>query len=71
MPDKGGIIYYKDGVKLTSFLVDHGYVEPAYGFHVDYAGHSVVLSGYTIYSSNLVKRAKGVDLLVYCLSIGS
>lgn len=71
LPEKGGVVYNKDGVKVTAFLVDHGHVEPAYGFRVDYAGHAVVLSGDTTYSSNLVKQAKGVDLLVHSLSIGS
>lgn len=49
MPDKGGVVYNKDGIKITAFLVDHGYVEPAYGFHVDYAGHSIVYNLFITY----------------------
>ncbi|MEA1227975.1 hypothetical protein ODQ17_01250 [Acinetobacter sp. IRS14] len=64
-------VYNKDGVKVTAVLVDHGHVEPAYGFRVDYAGHAVVLSGDTTYSSNLVKQAKDVNLLVHSISSGS
>jgi len=60
-----GVIYEKDGVKVTAFEVEHGPVKPAFGFRVDYKGHSVVLSGDTKYSNNLVAFAKGTDLLVH------
>ena len=53
------------GVKVTPFLVDHGPVKPAYGWRIDYAGKSVVLSGDTRYSENLVAHAKGCDVLVH------
>ena len=53
------------------YLVNHGYVAPAYGFRVDYAGHAVVLSGDTAYAPNLVAHGKGADLLVHCVAIGS
>jgi ribonuclease Z len=60
-----GTVYEKNGVKITSFLVDHGPVKPAYGYRVDYAGHSVALSGDTRPSDNLVRFAKGVDVLIH------
>jgi ribonuclease Z len=60
-----GVIYQKDGVTVTAFEVDHAPVKPAFGFRVDYKGHSVVLSGDTKYSNNLVGFAKGSDLLVH------
>ena len=66
-----GVAYEHDGVKVTAFLVNHGNVRPAYGFRVDYAGHAVVLSGDTAYAPNLVANAKGADLLVHCVAIGS
>ena len=66
-----GVAYERDGVKVTAFLVNHGYVVPAYGFRVDYAAHAVVLSGDTAYAPNLVANAKGADLLVHCVAIGS
>ncbi len=52
-------------VKITPFLVDHGPVKPAYGYRIDYAGKSVVLSGDTRYSENLIAHAKGCDVLVH------
>jgi len=66
-----GVVYERDGVKVTAFLVNHGHVVPAYGFRVDYGGHAVALSGDTAYSPNLVSQAKGVDLLIHCVAIGS
>jgi len=66
-----GVMYERDGVKVTAFLVNHGRVAPAYGFRVDYAGHAVVLSGDTTYAPNLIANAKGADLLVHCVAIGS
>ena len=60
-----GIVYHANGVKVTAFLVDHGPVKPAYGYRVEYRQHSVVLSGDTRPSENLVKFAKGADLLIH------
>jgi ribonuclease Z len=60
-----GVVYESGGVTVTAFLVDHGPVRPAYGYRVDYRGHSVVLSGDTKPSDNLVKFAAGVDVLIH------
>ena len=38
---------------------------PAFGYRVDYAGHSVVFSGDTTYSPNLVSFAQGTDVLIH------
>lgn len=59
------IVFERNGVKVTSFLVDHGVVRPALGYRVDAGGRSVVLSGDTRYSPNLISHAKGVDLLIH------
>lgn len=60
-----GVVYEKSGVKVTAFEVDHAPVKPAFGYRIDYAGHSVVLSGDTRVSENLVRYAQGVDVLVH------
>lgn len=60
-----GVVYESGGVKITAFLVEHGLVKPAFGFRVDYAGHSVVLSGDTNYSENLIHYARGTDVLIH------
>jgi ribonuclease Z len=59
------VVFDRGGVKVTSFLVDHGIVRPALGYRVDAGGRSVVLSGDTRYSPNLIQHAKGVDLLIH------
>ncbi len=60
-----GIVYEKNGLKVTAFEVDHGRVKPAFGFRIDYAGRSVVLSGDTRLNENLICFAQGADLLVH------
>jgi ribonuclease Z len=60
-----GVVYEANGVKVTAFLVDHGPIKPAFGYRVDYRGHSVVLSGDTKPSDNLVKFSQGVDVLIH------
>jgi len=60
-----GVVYESNGVKVTAFLVDHGLVKPALGYRIDYQAHSVVLSGDTRPSDNLVKFAQGADVLVH------
>jgi len=50
---------------VTAFLVDHGPVKPAFGYRVDAGGHSVVMSGDTRFSENLIKNATGVDVLIH------
>jgi ribonuclease Z len=62
---KQGVVFEKNGVKVTAFLVDHGPVKPAFGYRVDYAGHSVAISGDTRPSDNLVRYSKGVDVLIH------
>lgn len=64
-----GVIYQKNGVKVIAFLVDHFPVVPAFGYRIEYNGHSVVLSGDTRYSENLIKFAKGADLLIHEVAI--
>ena len=60
-----GVLHEKAGVKITAFEVDHTPVKPAFGYRIDYAGRSVVLSGDTRVSDNLIRYAQGVDLLVH------
>lgn len=60
-----GIVYEQRGLRVTAFIVDHGAVKPAFGYRVDYAGHSVVLSGDTKFSENLVKFAREADCLIH------
>jgi len=60
-----GIVYEKNGVKVTAFEVDHPPVKPAFGYRIDSDGRCVVLSGDTSPSENLIRHAQGADLLVH------
>jgi len=60
-----GVVYESNGVKVTAFLVDHGPVTPAFGYRIAFGGHSLVISGDTKPSENLVKFASGVDVLIH------
>jgi len=60
-----GIVNDQNGVKVTAFEVDHGPVKPAFGYRVDFDGRSVVLSGDTRFSENLIRASKGADLLIH------
>ncbi len=63
---KEGLVCDKDGVKVSTFEVDHGGEElPAFGYRVDYRGRSAVLSGDTTFNENLIRHAQGTDLLVH------
>jgi ribonuclease Z len=52
-------------VKVTAVLVDHGPVQRAFGYRVDFNGRSVALSGDTKPSPSLVKASAGVDVLIH------
>lgn len=60
-----GVVYQNGDLKVTAFTVDHAPVKPAFGYRVDYAGHSVVLSGDTRYNNNLTRFAQGTDVLIH------
>ena len=60
-----GVVYDLAGIKITAFFVDHGVVKPALGYRVDFAGHSVVLSGDTRYSENLIRFSQKADVLIH------
>jgi ribonuclease Z len=60
-----GFVHENSGVKITAFEVDHTPVKPAFGYRIDHAGRSVVLSGDTRISENLIRHAQNVDLLIH------
>ena len=62
-----GIVYDLGGVVVTAFTVDHGHeaIKPAVGFRIDYKGRSAVISGDTRYCENLIRAARGADILVH------
>jgi len=64
-----GTVYERDGVRVTAFEVNHGdEIKPAYGYRVDYKGRSVLISGDTRFSENLIRNGQGVDVLVHAIA---
>jgi ribonuclease Z len=64
-----GVVYERNGVRVTAFEVDHGdEIKPAYGYRIDYKGKSVLISGDTRFSENLIRNGMGVDLLVHAIA---
>jgi ribonuclease BN (tRNA processing enzyme) len=61
----GGVVMQDENVKVTSALVDHPPIEKAFAYRFDAADRSIVISGDTAPSKNLVALAKGADVLVH------
>ncbi len=60
------VVYEKSGLKVTAFEVDHGSeILPAFGYRIDFAGRSAVLSEDTAFNENLIHFSQGTDLLVH------
>lgn len=60
-----GVVHEVEGLRVTAFRVDHGHVDQAFGYRIDYRGRSVVLSGDARPSEGVALRGAGVDLLIH------
>ncbi|NKB35031.1 MAG: MBL fold metallo-hydrolase [Pseudomonadales bacterium] len=60
-----GILLRKDDLVIEAFLVNHGDINPAFGFKVTTNDLSLVISGDTAYSEVIAEKARGVDLLFH------
>lgn len=60
-----GVVLQDANVKVTCTLVAHPLVVPAFAYRFDTADRSVVFSGDTARSDNLLALAKGADVLVH------
>lgn len=63
-----GVVFDENGIKVTAFHVDHE-PEDSYGYRIDYKNRSLVLSGDTAYSENLIKYAEGADVIVHEVAV--
>jgi ribonuclease BN (tRNA processing enzyme) len=61
----GGIVMRDANVTVTAALVDHPPVSPAFAYRFDCPDRSIVISGDTRPSPNLVRLARGADILVH------
>jgi len=60
-----GLVLRDTDVTVTSALVDHETIRPAFAYRFDTRVRSIVISGDTRYSDHLVALAKGADLLIH------
>jgi ribonuclease Z len=59
-----GVVYDDRRVRVTAFAVDHRPVQPAFGYRFESGGKTIVVSGDTRPTPNLIKYARGADILV-------
>ncbi len=61
-----GLVFQKNNLKVFAFSVSHGGgVKEAYGFKISNGDHTIIISGDTNFSDNLVKYAQDCDLLIH------
>ena len=63
--NKGGPVMQDENVKVTAALVHHPPVVPAFAYRFDARDRSIVISGDTAPSDNLIKLVQGADVLVH------
>jgi ribonuclease BN (tRNA processing enzyme) len=62
---QGGLVMRDENVRVTSALVDHPLVSPAFAYRFDAPDRSIVISGDTARSDSLIALARGADVLVH------
>jgi ribonuclease BN (tRNA processing enzyme) len=60
-----GLVMQDDNVKVTAARVEHPLVRDAFAYRFDALDRSIVISGDTQRSDNLVRLARGADVLVH------
>ncbi len=63
----GGLVMRDENVKVTATLVNHPPLVPAFAYRFDTADRSIVISGDTTRSDDLVKLAQGAEVLVHAV----
>lgn len=67
-PSLDTLVFNRDGLRVRMFEVDHDKADaltPAVGYRIDYRGHSVLISGDTRPTPNVIKWGRSVDLLIH------
>lgn len=60
-----GAVMTDENLAVTATLVDHPPVVPAFAYRFDASDRSIVISGDTLPSDNLIRLAAGADVLVH------
>ncbi len=58
-------VYESDHARVTAFVVDHGPMDPAYGYRIESGARVVVISGATTYSENLIQNARRASVIIH------
>ena len=61
----GGRVLQDENLTVTATLVDHPPVVPAFAYRFGASDRSIVISGDTLPSDNLIRLAEGADVLVH------
>ncbi len=61
----GGVVLRDANLTVTAAVVHHPPVVPSFAYRFDAADRSIVISGDTTVSENLIRLAKGADVLVH------
>jgi ribonuclease BN (tRNA processing enzyme) len=62
---RGGFVMQDGTVRVTSALVKHPPVVPAFGYRFDFKDRSVAFSGDTAPTQSMINLAKGADVLIH------
>ncbi|NNE61631.1 MAG: MBL fold metallo-hydrolase [Woeseia sp.] len=60
-----GVVFQRDGIRIEAFDVNHGTIKPAFGYRITTDDRTIVISGDTAYSEELIDKARGADLLFH------
>ena len=60
-----GVVYADERVRVTAAVVNHGAMKPAFAYRFDGPDRSIVVSGDTVFDENLIRLARGADLLLH------
>jgi ribonuclease BN (tRNA processing enzyme) len=63
----GGLVMRDENLAVTATLVHHPPVVPAFAYRFDAPDRSIVISGDTAFSENLIKLAHRADMLVHAV----
>lgn len=60
-----GVVYERQGVRVTAIRVPHGNWKDSFAYRVDTSDRSIVISGDTRPSEALIKASSGLDVLIH------
>ncbi|MSQ60817.1 MAG: MBL fold metallo-hydrolase [Betaproteobacteria bacterium] len=59
------LVYESEHSRVMAFVVNHGPMDPAYGYRIESGSRAVVISGATTYSENLIQNARRASVIIH------